>query len=158
MLEQAHQRNVRTFGGALGGHTTFHSFPSAIAFEWSPVEGGSTRRATSLPAFEINFSFHPVTHLAILSWRSLKVLTLFLAPTISNPRYFSNFVTTWASNMARISSLTPGLVLGLKNKAIFCQLIACPEACSYAASMFRRQVHSIGVAGQNNRLLSAKRR
>ena len=34
---------------------------------------------TSLPTFEISFSFQPVTHFSILSQRSLNVLALFFS-------------------------------------------------------------------------------
>lgn len=59
----------------------------------------ATKYVTSPPAFEIYFSFQPVIFLAIHSQRSLKVLILFLPPTIDNPKYFSNSITIWARTL-----------------------------------------------------------
>ena len=114
--------------------------------------------STSLLALEMNFSFHPVTHLAIFSWRSLKVLILFFTPTIGNPRYFSNFVTIWAFSMLRMFSLSVTSVLGLKNRAIFCRLIAWLDARSYVLSIWMRQLHSTRMARQNSKLSFVKSR
>lgn len=84
---------------------------------------------TPLLAFEINFSFQPMILLANRSRRSLKVFTLFLPPTIGKPKYFPKSVIIWALNMRLISSLTCNPVLRLKNKYVFCLVIAWLEAC-----------------------------
>ena len=41
----------------------------------------------SLMAFEMNFSFYPITLLVVCFCRSLNVLTLDFPPTIDSPRY-----------------------------------------------------------------------
>ena len=61
----------------------------------------------------------------------------YLPPTIGSPRYFSQSCMTWAPNKNWISSFIAGLVLRLKNKVVFCQLIAWPKAASYWAKMDR---------------------
>ena len=46
----------------------------------------------SLPALEINFSFHPMTRFVICSCISLKVVTLDFPHAIGRPSYFSQSV------------------------------------------------------------------
>ena len=65
---------------------------------------------TSLPAFEIVFSFHPITLLVIFSCKSLKVLTFDLPVAIGSPRYLSHSVITLAPNSCLICSFTSGVV------------------------------------------------
>ena len=113
---------------------------------------------TSLLAFEMCFFFHPITLLAIRSWISLKIPTLDFPPTIGSPKYFLQSFMTWAPNKDRISSFTSRLVFWLKNRAVFCQLIAWPEATSYGAKMDRRFWHSLVRASQSSKVSSANKR
>ena len=79
---------------------------------------------TSLPAFEIVFSFHPMTLLVIFSCKSLKVLTFDLPVAFGNPRYLSHSVITLAPNSCFICSFTSGFVFLLKKREVYCLLIA----------------------------------
>ena len=82
----------------------------------------------SRPALDINFSFHPITLLVIFSWSSLKVLTFDFPLAIDKPRYFSQSDIIIAPNIYYIALFTSSLVFVLKNKDIFCLLIAWLEA------------------------------
>ena len=113
---------------------------------------------TSLPAFEIVFSFHPITLFVILSSSSLKVLTFDFPPTMGSPRYFSQLCMTCAPIKFWISSLSLQLLFGLKNNVVFCLLMAYPHASSYCVSMSSRWQHLLFLASQNSKLSSAKRR
>ena len=113
---------------------------------------------TSLPAFEMNFSFHPITLLVIRSCNSLKVATFDCPPTIGSPRYYSKSFMFLAPKIFFIASFTSGLVFLLKNRDFFCLLIAWLEAASYLPKMSRSRWHSSTDASQNNKQSSAKRR
>ena len=72
----------------------------------------------SRPAFEMIFSFHPLTLLVIFSSRYLKVLTFNLPLAIGNPRYLSQSVITLAPSNCRIVCLISGIVFLLKNNEV----------------------------------------
>ena len=96
----------------------------------------------SLPAFEMNFSFHPKTLLEILSCISLKVVVLALPPTIDKPRYFSQSIIILAPSMFLIDSLVSCLAFRLKKREVFCRFMACPEANSYCTKILGNTWHS----------------
>ena len=113
---------------------------------------------TSLLAFDMFFSFHPITLFNIHSWRSLKVLTFDLPPTIRSPKYFSQLVITCAPNKFWMSSLSLRLVLWLNNCVVLYLLMAWHEASSYQVRISSSWQHSPSFASQNNKLSSANRR
>lgn len=109
-------------------------------------------------AFEMNFSFHPITFLVIFSCKFLKVLTFDLPLAIGRPRYLSQCVITLAPNNCCIACLVSGLVFLLKNKEVFCLLICWLDASSYYPNTCNNLRHSPTAAWQNKMLSSAKRR
>ena len=113
---------------------------------------------TSLLAFDMFFSFHPITLFNIHSWRSLKVLTFDLPPTIRSPKYFSQLVITCAPNKFWMSSLSLRLVLWLNNCVVLYLLMAWHEASSYRVRISSSWQHSPSFASQNSKLSSANRR
>ena len=74
---------------------------------------------TSRPAFEMNFSFHPITHFVIFSCRSLKVATFDFPLAIGKPRYLSVCVIILPPNICWINVLTSDFVFLLKNNVVF---------------------------------------
>lgn len=110
----------------------------------------------SRPAFEINFSFHPMTHFVTFSCRSLKVVTFDFPLAIGKPRYFSLCVIILPPNICRINVLTSSVVFLLKNKAIFWQLMAWLEAASYWPKICNSYWHSPIVALQKRRLANRR--
>lgn len=113
---------------------------------------------TFLLAFEINFSFHPITFLVIFSYKSLKVFTLDFPLTIGNPRYFSQSSTILAPIKFLILCFTSTLVFLLKNRDVFYLFVAYPKASSYCSKMVNNRWHSSIVAWQKMRLSSANKR
>ena len=110
------------------------------------------------PTFPSSHKF-PSFHFSTPSTkRTLKVLTLDLTPTISNPRYLSQLVMICAPSMSQISSFTWGHDFGLKKRVVFCLLMAWPDAFSYDSNISSRFWHSTVVASQNSRLSSANSR
>ena len=74
---------------------------------------------TSRPAFEMNFSFHPITHFVIFSCRILKVATFDFPLAIGKPRYLSVCVIILPPNICWINVLTSDFVFLLKNNVVF---------------------------------------
>ena len=109
-------------------------------------------------AFDINYSFHPITQFVIFSCSSLKVFTFDLPLLIGKPKYFSQSIITFAPNNCWIAFLTFGFVFLLKNNVVFCLLIDCPDAASYFPKRVVSLWHSFTVARQNKRLSSANNR
>lgn len=109
-------------------------------------------------AFEINFSFHPITHLVIFSLSPLKALTLDFPTTTGKPRYFSQSVMTWTPNIPWMISLTSALVFLLKNRAVLSLFIAWPNALSYCLRMVTSCWHSSIDAWKNSKLSLADSR
>lgn len=113
---------------------------------------------TSLPAFEIKFSFHPITFLVIFSYKPLKVFTLDFPLAFSNPRYFSQSSTILAPIKALMLCFTSDVVFQLKNDDVFCLFIALLKAASYCSKMSNNLWHSSIVAWQKMRLSSTNKR
>ena len=103
-------------------HNPFGSLNKLI--EYVGIACATVLISTSLPALEMNFSFTPWLALLFFPegpWRNSSYSP---PPPIGKPRYFSNSVTIQAFSMLRMLSFIVMSVLGLKNKAIFCRLIA----------------------------------
>ena len=106
----------------------------------------------------MNLSFHPITRFVIFSCRSLKVGTFDFPLAIGKPRYLSVCVIILPPNICWINVLTFGFVFLLKNKAVFWQLMAWPEAASCWPKICNSYWHSPTVALQKRRLSLANRR
>ena len=111
----------------------------------------------SHPAFEINFSFHPITLFVFFSYKSLNVFTLDFPLAIGNPRYFSQSSIILAPIIFYMFCFTSIFVFLLKNKDVFCLFIACPKAASYCSRMANNHWHSSIVAWQKMKLSSANK-
>ena len=107
----------------------------------------------SLPAFEINFSLHPITLLVIFSCKALNVFTLDFPLAIGNPRYFSQSSIILSPIIFRMFCFTSVLVFLLKNKNVFCLFIACPEAASYCSRMANNHWHSSIVLAKDETII-----
>lgn len=79
-----------------------------------------------------------MTHLVILSYRSWNVFTFDLPPIVGKPKYFSQSVIILVPNKCCISLLIYEPMFLLKNKEVFCMLMAWLEASSYCPSMCNR--------------------
>ena len=97
----------------------------------------------SLPAFDISFSFHPISFFVIYSWISLKVPTFDFPPTMGKPRYFSQLFMTCAPIKFLISSFSLRLVFWLKKNVVFDLFMACLETSSYCVSISSNWRHSL---------------
>ena len=129
-----------------------------ILIEYVDITCATVLINISLPAFEINFSFHPIALFVIFSWRFLKVLTLDFPVAIGSPRYLSYSVIILAPKSCLRDSLTSCFVFLLKNSVVFCRFMAWLDVASYCSSNCRSLCPSSIVAWQNKRLSSAKRR
>ena len=112
----------------------------------------------SLPALEINFSFHLMTLLVIRSYNSLKVFTFDFPCAFGRPRYFSQSFIILAPNICWMFYFTSSLVFLLKNKAVFCLFITWPDPASYWPRISIRHWHSSTDASQNRKLSSTNNR